>query len=114
VLPAFRLVPQQQRQHQHQQQQLQLQERPHKQQGDEAWTADSLFAPDSRPLAVPGSKSELLSALAAGTVQPFDCGVFSPSQQVRVGSIGISWSYGNLVMGCYGWFAQTTRLQGVV
>ena len=102
VLPAFQLVPQQQpklgqqqqqhrpqqRQHLHQQQQLQLQERLQKQQGDEARTTDSLLVPDSQPLAVPGSKNELLSALAAGTVRPFDCGVFAPSQQVRVGSMG--------------------------
>lgn len=38
---------------------------------------------DSQRVEVPTTKKELLEALQAGTVRPFDCGVFAPQQQVR-------------------------------
>ncbi|KAF6265423.1 hypothetical protein COO60DRAFT_1633546 [Scenedesmus sp. NREL 46B-D3] len=37
--------------------------------------------PDSQPAAVPRTKQQLAQALAAGQVEPFQCGAFSPQQQ---------------------------------
>ena len=42
------------------------------------------FDADRQRVKVPGTKPQLLQALQQGSVQPFDCGVFTPKQQVRV------------------------------